>query len=258
MYPAVVLAGGLGKRLRSLTGKYPKYFLKLFNYPLVTYPINSLLMLGIKKFIIVIADPYLNDLKKIINEYLCDEAEVEYVVNHYPHGENGYSLLLSIEHVPEPYFFLSVADHIYSPKVAGKILDDYHDEIDILVGGDSKPNFVNVDEATKIITGENGKLLKIGKRLRYYTHVDIGLFIMKKEVIRKYIHLRKNKKLSLSKLIYKIAMETNNVYVTDVNGGLWTDVDTVSDVQEILNGKRRRIVSEVIEEINIYVGGSGR
>ena len=258
MYPAVILAGGLGKRLRVLTGNYPKYFFKIFDYPLIMYPVNTLLLSGVKKFVIVVADKYLRYMENTINQYLCGDAEVEYVGNPYPIGENGFSLLLAAEKIIEPYFILSVADHIYSPRIVKSLQKSFSQRIDILVGSDSNPKYINIAEATKILAEEDGRLLRIGKRLKKFTHIDIGLFLMKTQCIKKFIHLKEDKQVQLSRLIYKVAEKNNNVYVSDINSGLWTDVDTVSDVIEILYGKRREVAMKVLEEIEIYVQeGSG-
>ena len=257
MYPAVILAGGLGKRLRVLTGNYPKYFFKIFDYPLIMYPINTLLLSGVKKFVVVVADKYLKYMKNIINQYLCGDAEIEYVSNPYPTGENGFSLLLAAENIKEPYFILSVADHIYSPRIVKNLQSSFSQGINILVGGDSNPKYISTVEATKILAGEDGRLLRIGKRLKKYTHVDIGLFLMKTSSIKKFIHLKENKQVELSKLIHKVAENDGDVHVFDINSGLWTDIDTVSDVKEIFYGERRKVVIKVLEEIEFYVREGG-
>ena len=253
MYPAVILAGGLGKRLHVLTGGYPKYFFKIFGYPLIMYPINSLLSNGVEKFVIVVADKYQKHMEQTVSQYLYKDVEILYVSNPYPMGENGFSLLLAVENILEPYFFLSVADHIYSPKIVKILQDNYSRDIDILVGADSSPKYINVNEATKILARDDGRLLKIGKKLKRHTHVDIGLFLVRTSTIEKLLYLKENKMLRLSRLIYKVAEEDkNNVYITDVNSEIWTDVDTVFDVRDIIHGRRKEVVTRILKELDIY------
>ncbi len=254
MYPAVILAGGLGKRLHALTGGYPKYFFKIFGYPLIMYPINSLISNGVEKFIIVVTDKYQKHMEKTVKQYLYKDVEISYVNNPYPTGENGFSLLLAVENILDSHFLLSVADHIYSPKIVKILQNNYSRDMDVLVGADSGPKYINIDEATKILAGDDGRLLKIGKKLRRYTHVDIGLFLIRTSAVKKLSYLKENKMLRLSRLIHKIAEgDKNNVYITDVNSEVWTDVDTVFDIREIFYGRRKKVVTKILREIDVYV-----
>ncbi len=245
----VILAGGLGRRLRSITGGYPKYTLRIMDYPLIMYPINALRLFGLEKMVIVVAYRYLDIVREHVEKYLEGAIDIEYVGNPHPEGENGYSLMLAMEHVDTDKFILSVADHIYTYGVVRKLVDDYDPSIDFLVGADSAPKFINVNEATKIKADEEGRILNIGKKIVDYTHIDAGVFIVSKRAVESLSHLKNNIGLNLADLIMELARRDYNLYVSDIVGNPWTDVDTVDDVQEILYGKRRVVIEAVLQEL---------
>jgi glucose-1-phosphate thymidylyltransferase len=54
----VILAGGLGTRLRPLTDVTNKHLLPVYNQPMVFYPIQTLVRAGIRDVLIVIGGPH--------------------------------------------------------------------------------------------------------------------------------------------------------------------------------------------------------
>ena len=84
---AVILAGGQGKRLKSIIKNIPKPMAKIRNKPFLEYLLNYWISQGIKKFILSVG--YLAD--DIIN-YFGDKyknAEIRYVVEERPLGTGG-------------------------------------------------------------------------------------------------------------------------------------------------------------------------
>jgi len=250
---AVVLAAGLGKRLRGITGSLPKYFYKVENLPLILYPLSALVRVGVKRIVIVIGEYFLERAKKILTKYIkaLGDIEILFVSNPKPKWGNGYSLLLGSEEVVGKEFLVSMADHIYTYKVPLKIVEEAYNAC-IIVGGDSRPRFIRVDEATKILA-ENSTLRRIGKNLDVFTHVDVGVMLFTKKAIDVVIESNvQYEELSVSKAISIVAESNCQVKVVDVLGEYWVDIDTPRDLVELLYGSSRPVLDIVLEEMRAY------
>src|SRR3990170_2029548 len=62
----VVLAGGLGSRLRPLTAVTNKHLLPVFNQPMIYYPIRTLVNAGISEIMIVTGGNNAGDFLKLL------------------------------------------------------------------------------------------------------------------------------------------------------------------------------------------------
>ena len=62
----VVLAGGLGSRLRPLTAVTNKHLLPVFNQPMIYYPIQTLVNAGITDIMIVTGGNSAGDFLKLL------------------------------------------------------------------------------------------------------------------------------------------------------------------------------------------------
>ncbi len=62
----VILAGGLGTRLRPLTNATSKHLLPIYDQPMVYYPIQTLVRAGVEEVIIVTGGPHAGDYLSIL------------------------------------------------------------------------------------------------------------------------------------------------------------------------------------------------
>jgi len=242
---AVILAGGLGTRLRGKTG-VPKYLLEVDGVPLIRYPIGSLVRAGVEKFTFVVAHLFKKRLENLLRS-----CELEYclVENRHPDLGNGYSLLRAEPCVEKSPFYVSMCDHIYTsyiPLQLARRMKEIDDFI-VLISGDSSPKYIDIEEATKLITDDRGRLLNAGKRLKTYTHVDTGVFVMSREIFSIGESLESGP-LELTSLLISLAMGTGKVFVIDVAGTPWTEVDTVEDLEQLVRGERRIVLRALKKE----------
>jgi D-glycero-alpha-D-manno-heptose 1-phosphate guanylyltransferase len=101
---AIILAGGLGTRLREVVSDLPKPMVLINNRPFLEYQLDYWIEQGITKFILSVG--YLKD--SIINHFGRNYhgAEIDYVVESEPLGTGG-GLLLAANNLDEVFLVLN-------------------------------------------------------------------------------------------------------------------------------------------------------
>ena len=251
---ALVLAGGIGSRLSSITGEVPKYLLDIRGLPLAFYPILILRIVGVERFVIVVAEKYADLMKRRFSRLVKHGGpELVYVYNPKPELENGYSLLLGVREIKSEEFIVTVGDHLYGTNLIKSIMSYQLREADVRVGGDADPKYVNVEEATRILADKNGRLLNIGKNLSEFTHIDVGVFLFKKKALESFINAGIRSKITISGLILEMLRRGVNVHVAEVKGAAWCDVDTPEDLRDVLEGSKTIILDLIHSEVSKYL-----
>lgn len=90
----VVLAGGLGSRLRPLTAVTNKHLLPVYNQPMIYYPIQTLVNAGIKDIMVVTGGNSAGDFLKLLgNGSMFGLKHLNYT---YQEGEGGIAQALAL------------------------------------------------------------------------------------------------------------------------------------------------------------------
>mgnify|MGYP003642965996 FL=1 len=90
----IVLAGGLGSRLKPLTDATNKHLLPIYNKPMVYYPIQTLVDAGIDDIMIVTGGPHAGDFIRVLkNGETFGLKKLHYA---YQEGEGGIAQALSM------------------------------------------------------------------------------------------------------------------------------------------------------------------
>jgi len=243
----VILAAGVGSRLGEIA-RGAKFAVNVAGRPLIHYPILSLASVGVKKIVVVTRGQLIPLLQRVLRG-LGDVVSYEICVNNEWRRENGFSLLVSEKCLDGDSFLLSMSDHIYPSDLPVKVLLEYskHSDSVAVVGGDRRPLYVDVEEATRIRARE-GEVVKVGKRLSPWSHVDTGVFVMRREIFEAARLLALDKEaFGISDVINLAIRMGYRVRVADVTGIPWTEVDTVDDYLDVTGGRRRDVVFAAIE-----------
>lgn len=232
---AVVLSAGLGTRLREYLGTV-KYLADVDGSPLISYPLRALKAVGVERVHLVVHPSFAERVVKVARSIV---GEVDYVENPHPERENGYSLLLAEGLVKDEYFYVSMADHIYQPEILKVLAREVEGEAVAIMGGDREPRYIDIAEATKILA-PRGLVLRVGKELENYTHIDVGVHVLSRRIYD--VPSSIPVKLSLADLLNLAIARGFTVKVADVTGIPWTEIDTPRDYEEVVSGRRKPVL----------------
>ena len=154
---AIILAAGLGTRLRPMTDNTPKALIKVKDKPLVEYQIEFLKEKGIDEIIVVVG--YLHEQF----DYLKEKYNVELVFNDkYAEYNNFYSLYLVKEKLADSYV-IDADNYLFKNMFRADIdrstyfsvyREDCENEWFLIYGDDYKVQDIIVDsKAGRILSG---------------------------------------------------------------------------------------------------------
>ncbi len=121
----VILAGGLGSRLRPLTLVTNKHLLPVYDKPMIYYPIQAMLNAGIKDILIVTGGEHAGDFLKLLkNGKQIGIGHLEYA---YQEGEGGIAdaLKLAEEFADREKICVILGDNIIEGNIRKAAADFY-------------------------------------------------------------------------------------------------------------------------------------
>ena len=206
---AVILAGGVGARLRPLTYKIPKPMITLNSKPFLEYSIDLLKENGIEEVILL-----LGYLPEKIKEYFGDGSKFGINIK-YSIGDVSFETgkrIKNVEELLDDNFLLMYCDNYWPLNL--KKLAEYHDNHNVLA---TVTIYTNKDNFTKSNMKVDGKgyvtLYDKSRKEKNLSGVDIGFFIISKKVLK----LMPNTNFSFEREILPKLIEKKQLagYLTD-------------------------------------------
>jgi choline kinase len=227
---AVILMAGEGSRLRGADRNFLKPFVPVAGRPLISYTLDALARAGIKTLNFVVG----YESKRMIagvKQLVPSGVGVSFIENHDWQKQNGISLLTAADRVATP-FLLTMSDHLFDDTIVDHLLHSFDPAL-LNVAVDRKLDSIfDLEDAMKVrVRGE--RIADIGKSLRDYHAIDIGLFICPFEIFD-YLERAKFRSetndCSLADGVRLMAAD-DKVRAIDIGDGWWQDVDTPSMLQ---------------------------
>jgi len=233
---AVILAAGLGRRLKPLTNQHPKCLLPLNTMTIIEHQLHNLLEYGINDIIIVVGYRA-NSIIKHIN-HIADSLrrlKVTFIHNNmYSKTNTAYSLLLARDYVKNCDFIYLNSDVVFHEEILGRLL---HSPFSSCIAVERKQVG---EEEVKVLIDLNSMLVKsIGKHvncnLAYGEFIGIAKFskqisnllmnelenVISQGLVDQFFEYALDKVINLCEL-----------YAVDITGLPCVEVDTLEDYEE--------------------------
>lgn len=174
----VILAAGIGSRLRPLTDDKPKCLVKVAGKPMLEYQLDAYRMAGIQDVIIIVG--YKGEQIEKYCRYI-DDLNITIINNEeYEDTNNMYSLYLAKQYLDGQDFILNNADLVIEQDIVKNMIES------------CVPNLVAVDvglfndESMKIICDEQGYIRDISKQItqNQANGCSIDFYKISKEISR--------------------------------------------------------------------------
>ena len=199
---AVILAGGLGTRMRPITENIPKPMIAVAGKPFLQQQLRLLRESGIKRVLLLVA--YLGEQ---IREYFGDGDEVgcgiSYAFEVTPLGTGG--ALKNAEAQLAEHFVLVNGDTYLDIDYPGLVHRFTEVDCVALIAAYKKPDVTSSDIPASLLPNNlavNGEGMVTAYRKRNpegLTHIDAGVIVMKKEILA---NISVGQKCSLEEEIY--------------------------------------------------------
>ncbi len=248
MFKGVILAAGIGKRMKSST---PKVLHKIFGYPILYYPIKTLLNAGLKPsnlFIVV-------GRNREIYEKSVKISNVNFVIQDEPLGTGDATkrILPYIEDSDDVLVMPSDVPLIEKDTIikAKEFFKEKRAHILILTSILENPSPYGrvVREGEKIVGIKEDRDLKDDER--EIKEINSGIYIFKGEILKKYLPLIKNENAQreyyLTDVVGLAANDGNRIISMPVSFEEIIGINTRRDLREVFKIMKERKINELEE-----------
>lgn len=166
----LIIAAGQGTRLRSMAESKP--LVPIAGKPLIQHIVERARAGGATGFVVVTGyapeplEAFLGGLG----------AGIEIVRNPDWAKPNGHSVVAAAPALGDD-FLLAMSDHLFDPEMLRDLIEAPRpDALTLCVDRDVASPLIDLDDATKVAVGDDGRILRLGKTLGEYDAIDTGLF----------------------------------------------------------------------------------
>lgn len=174
---AIILAAGMGRRLKQLTAKNTKCMVSINGERLIDRTLDALNGLNLRRIIIVVGYRSDNLIKHI--EKRQDNVKIEFIHNDiYDKTNNIYSLALAKDKMEEDDTILLESDIIFNPEMLKILVDNPYPNIALVAKWASwmDGTVVKIDEKYNIVSMVPKEAFNFSETDQYYKTVNIYKF----------------------------------------------------------------------------------
>ncbi len=217
----ILMAGGFGTRLGSLTKNTPKPLIRINNKAIIDYSIDRLKMFGVSNFHLCLFHMKEKIKKHIKNKY--SDINTNFVEEKKPLGTIGaVSLIKKIE---KNYVLLMNADILTNINFSNffeKFLSENAD-----IGIATIPHKINIPYAVTNISGN--EIISIEEKPTYTYQSNAAIYLIKKSILKL---IPKNKKFDATDLINLLIKNKKYKVLSYELNEYWSDIGTKNDLEK--------------------------
>lgn len=232
---AIILAAGMGSRLRPLTDNLPKPMIRIAGKTLIEHSIRNLIECGISKIGVVVGFEG-EKLKALLLEKFPHMELTFFVNDNFKNTNSAFSLKLSQGFIDEEILLLE-SDLIYENQALKRLIQSPYKDCVLSsdVSGSKDEVFLVIDEHNRVI--DLGKNIKTEDR---ETIELVGISKCSSEFLLKlFTFMEQLANIDLDKLHYEEAFflfskrKEIPLYVEFVPNLLWREIDKVEDYEYV-------------------------
>ena len=111
-FKGIILAGGVGSRLRPLTTVLSKQLLPIYDKPMIFYPLSVLMLAGIKEILVISSEDHINMFKDLLGDGSRIGLSLDYKVQLEPRGI-AEAFILAEDFIGDSSCSLILGDNIF-------------------------------------------------------------------------------------------------------------------------------------------------
>ncbi len=220
----LIIAAGQGTRLRGIAPSKP--LARVAGRPLIEHVVAAAVAGGATEFVVVTG--YEPEPLELFLGSLAGRTglAIEIVRNEDWARPNGISVLAAAPRLGSE-FILLMSDHLFDPEILSDMIAADRKGAALTLAADQAVDnpLLDLDDATKIELGEEGRIRRIGKTLPDYDAIDTGIFIATPELLEALrASLAAGGAGSLSDGVQALA-DSGRAFTRDTGGRWWLDVD---------------------------------
>ncbi len=229
----IILAGGNATRLYPLTYAVSKQLMPVYDKPMIYYPLSTLMLTGIKDFLIIVSPSHLNAFKSLLGDGKEWGISIEYAIQEKPEGL-AQAFLIAEDFIGKNPSVLILGDNLYhgselTPQL--KKANKRNNGATIFVYQVSEPQRYGVAEFNK-----NNKVINLEEKPKKpkSRYAVTGIYFFDNTVVEKAKQIKPS-----SRGEYEIT-SLNNLYLKEDNlfveimgrGMAWLDTGTIDTLHQ--------------------------
>lgn len=239
----IILAAGMGTRLRPLTENKPKAMVDVYGKPIIEWTLDNAKEAGISDITIIAGYRYEQ----------FERYDVDIIVNERFEKTNMVQSLFCAQEIFGEDILLSYGDIIYSANILKAVLD-YQGEFGVVVDKDWRSYWSQrfedpLTDAESLKVKEDGRIINIGQKPQSYDDIDaqyLGLIRCRNKgiIAMKDAYKNAGQKSSYERSNLEVSSRFDGLYMTDLIQGAidlghsvdsitisgeWLEIDSISD-----------------------------